>query len=282
MKQNPSRPQTTTPIKTGSILSRAKPIEFDDNDGIKIALYGRSGTGKTTLWATFPKPILALILSGGKKPGELRSVNTKEYRNQIHSLEIDKLDDLRGAISELKQNNPYATVVLDHATGLQDRCLMEILGLSEIPVQKGWGIAKQQEWAQVGLQTKEYLRGILGLSCNVVVIAQERNFNDDSTSDLITPTVGAALSPSTTGWLNSAVDYLANTFIRQKTEEVVTKVGEKSLVTRKPVKGVEYCLRTAPDPVFTTKFRVPKGYDLPDVIVDPTYEKIMEIIIGER
>ena len=47
---------------------------------------------------------------------------------------------------------------------------------------------------------------------------------------------------------------------------------------------VEYCLRTAPSPTYTTKFRVPKENcdGIPDVIVDPDYDKIMELLKGVR
>jgi hypothetical protein len=245
-----------------------------------MAIYGQSGSGKTTLWATFPKPILVLICSGITEAGELRSVNTEEYRDVIHPLYLHDTDDIRKVVDELNQDNPYATVVADHATGIQDFTLKEILGLSSIPSQKGWGIATQQQWGQCTLQTKELLRGLLGLKSNVVIVAQERSFGDDNNSDTIKPVIGAALTPGAASWLNSTVDYIGQMFKRQKSEEVSTKIGDKVMKTRKMVTGVDYCLRTAPDSVYTTKFRVPRSFSVPDVIVDPTYEKIIEVISG--
>lgn len=282
-------PPTTTPTKTVkmkadgglSVFDRVKPIGFDENDGIKMSLYGRSGTGKTTLWATFPKPILAVIISGGKKPGELRSIDTEENRGQIDSFVVEKSDDIRLIVEGLKgEPGRYATVVLDHATGLQDLVLKEILGLEELPIQKTFGFATQQTWGQCGIQTKEYLRALLDLTSNVVIIAQERNFNEEANSELLTPTVGAALSPSVAGWLNAAVDYIGQTFIRQKSEETSTKIGDKVIKTKTPKKGVDYCLRSGPHEVFTTKFRVPKGFAMPEIIVNPDFEKIRSIITG--
>jgi ABC-type lipoprotein export system ATPase subunit len=55
-------------------------VEFSD-DTIQLLLYGRSGTGKTTLWSTFPKPILGVICSGGQRSGELRSVSLEDRRH---------------------------------------------------------------------------------------------------------------------------------------------------------------------------------------------------------
>lgn len=274
---------TQTLQSKGSVLDRIKPIGFDQDAGIKMLLYGRSGTGKTTLWATFPKPILAIVCSGSDQPGELRSIDTPEYRKHISQVVLDKSSEVLELAANLTLGG-FRTVVLDHASGLQDLVLKEILGLDELPQQKTWGLANQQQYGQLGLRLKDLLRGLLNLSCNVVVVAQEREFNVDTTSDLLLPYVGAGLTPSTTGWLNTAVDYICQTYIRQREEEVITTIGQgkaaKQVATRQRVKGVEYALRTAPDPVFTTKFRLPRGRELPDAIVDPTYDKLMNLIRG--
>jgi len=275
------KPKKTRRKKTGSAVDRIAPIGFDEDDGIKINLYGRSGTGKTTLWATFPKPILAVVASGGSKPGELRSINTPEYRKTIHHTLIEKAGDIRELVDHQRDTEKFSTVVLDHATGLQDLVLKEILGLDDLPAQGSWGMARQQDWGQCALQMKELLRSLLSLDCNVVIVAQEREFNTDTEGDLLMPFVGSALTPSVTGWLNPACDYICQTFIRQRTEEKETKIGKKTVRTRSKVGGVDYCLRTAPDPVFTTKFRLPKGTELPDVVVDPTFDKINSLIQGQ-
>ncbi len=268
--------------KSASAVDRIQSIGFDGNSGIKINLYGRSGSGKTTLWSTFPKPILALICSGDSNPGELRSIDTTENRKTIKQVVIDKTDDVREIVDYQMQEGKFKTIVLDHATGLQDLCLKEILGLDELPAQGSWGMAAREQWGQCALQTKEMLRAILNLSinCNVVIIAQEREFNTEIEGELLMPYVGSALTPSVTGWLNPACDYIAHTFIRQRTEEKEIKVGKKTVSKRHKVGGVEYCLRVGPDDVFTTKFRLPKGTVLPEVLVDPSFDKIMELIQG--
>lgn len=271
-----------TPPAVGSVLGRAAPIGFTDDEGIKVLLYGRSGTGKTTLWATFPDPILCVVCSGGNKPGELRSINTPANRDRILAVTLGRSDELREIISDPAVGN-FKTLVLDHASGLQDLTLKEVLGLDELPAQRSWGLASQQQYGQSTLMCKELLRGLLGFDGNVVIIAQEREFNVESGSELITPTVGAGLTPSLTGWLNTAVDYICQTFIRQKEEVKETAVGNKVMKTKVAVPGVEYCLRTGPHAVYQTKFRVPRGSgDLPEVIVNPDYSKIMGLINGSR
>lgn len=256
-----------------------QPDAWDLSDAIKLNLYGRSGTGKTTLWSTFPGPILAIVCSGSIRPGELKSINTPENRKKITAPIVRHVEEIAGLLRGADQ---YATVVLDHASGVQDLVLKEILGLDELPAQRSWGLASQQQWGQCALQTKEVLRAVLNHNGNVVIVAQEREFNSDTDGDeIIAPYVGSALTPSVTGWLNPACDYIGQTFIRRATTTKNVKLGKKVVPKKVPTGKVEYCLRTAPDPVYTTKFRVPKGHPLPQVLVDPTYDKILAVINGQ-
>lgn len=249
----------------------------DDDDGISINLYGRSKTGKTTLWATFPGPILAIICSGGKRPGEMRSIDTPEYRKKINPVILRRTDQLP---EFLEMSNDYQTVVIDHVSSLQDHTLKEVLGLEELPAQKSWGMATQQQYGTCSLRMKEMLRSVLDLSCYRVIVAQERDFNTDTEGDLLMPFVASALTPSVVGWLNPAVDYICQTFIRGKTEEKKIKIGKRTTLQRNRIPGVEYCLRVGPHDVFTTGFRVTKGTELPEFIVDPTFDKINALIQG--
>lgn len=277
-----AKPKRKKTSKKKGVIDRIKEIGFDDDEGIKINLYGKSGSGKTSLWATFPGPILAIICSGGSRPGELRSIDTPANRKKIKSVVIESSSEIPEVIDYQRETEEFATVVLDHASGLQDMKLKEILEIDELPAQMAWGTASREDWGQCALQTKETLRALLSLKCNVVIVAQERNFNTDEDSDsIIMPTVGSALTPSITGWLNPACDYIAQTFIRNKMVTKSRKIGKKTVKTEERGEGVEYCLRVGPDEVFTTKFRVPKERKLEtDIITDPDYSKIMEIIKG--
>jgi hypothetical protein len=247
-----------------------------------MLIYGRSGTGKTTLWSTFPGPIKACICSGGVNPGELKSIDTPENRKKIDPKVIDHTDQINEIIDEAKAGG-IGTFVLDHGSGMQDLTLKQILGLEELPAQKSWGMASQQDYGQSSLMCKELFRAMLSLPCNVVIVAQERTFgNNDDPDSILTPTIGAALTPSVTGWLNPACDYVVQTFIRPKmlTSTKTVKVGNKTKdvsVTARG-KGVEYVLRTEPHDIYQTKFRKPKGQPLPDVIIDPSYQKIVQLI----
>lgn len=277
-KQQPVKKRAAVK-KSSTISDKFQPVDFDADEGIKILLYGRSGTGKTTLWSSFPGKILAIVCSGGNKPGELRSLN-RESRKKTTMLSVANSTEILEAVQHQKETEEFNTVVLDHVTGLQDRVLAEVLGVDTVPAQKGWGLASQQQYGQCTLQCKDILRDMLSLRCNVVIVGQEMSRGTDSESEIIAPCVGVALSPSLAGWLNPACDYVCQTLIRPRLIEKKIKVAGKVKTQTVRGEGVEYCIRTAPHDVYTTKFRVPKGSPLPEFIVDPDYDKIISVIQG--
>lgn len=269
--------------KKTSFEDRIQSLDANLQDrGVKLNVYGPSGSGKTTFAATFPKPILWLVASGGKEPGELISINTAAYRKTIKTFMLQHSNEIDEAIQFMNQPDcPYKTLVLDHSTGLQDMIMVELLGLAEAPVQLSWGFATREQWGAIGIQVKERLRALLSLKQNVVIIAQQREFNTEGDSSVMMPFVASALSPSVVGWLQPAVDYICQTYKKQRTRIVKNVVAGKTVEQKQTVPGADFVLRVGPDPVYTTKIRSPKGsQDLPDVIIDPTYDKLMEIING--
>lgn len=277
-KENPT---ASSKAKAEGVVGRIRPVEFKDS-GLKCLLYGASGSGKTHLWATFPGPILAVVCSGGVNSGELRTL-TAEQRKKTKEVHLESSSEITEIVQYVKDTGSYNTVVLDHASGMSDLILKEILGLEDLPAQRSWGLATQQQYGQLALQCKERFREILSLKGNVVIIAQERTFgggDEAQMSEVIKPTVGAALTPSVTGWLNPACDYVMQTFKRPRMEKVDNKIGKDVVTTERRGKGVDYCLRVEPHDVYMTKFRVPGGVKT-DAIVDPTYDKIVRLIEGK-
>lgn len=286
----PSRPGSRRPNDdTLNVLDRITDISFDPDEGRNFLFYGDSGTGKTTLWSSFPGPILVMICSGGRKPGELLSISKKD-RAKIQTVTLSKpseMDEIiraheAGTLRHGPTGKPYACMVLDHVTGFQDLKQQTIKNWNEIPQQRGFADTTQQEWGEISRQVKEHLAKLLSIRCNVVIIAQERIFlpgNDDKAKSIkasmedagvLKPKVGAALMPGITGWLNPACDYVVQTFIRQREiveEHIDTHKGKelKSYETKK-TPGVQFCARLGKHETFMTKFRVP-GVKLPETIV---------------
>ena len=257
--------------KAEGVASRIQPVGL--SGGVKLLVYGRGKTGKTRMACTFPKKVLVIGTEDGT-----RSVSNVKGVDFVQLESSNELDEL----VELLKGGEYASACLDTAGGLQDLVLKEYLGLTEIVLQKSWGLVKQKDWGPINAQTKKRLHTFLGLAqshgLNIVITAHERQFDSDSESDLIFPTIGAALTPGVTGWLNGAVECICQTFIR---EEMKAKQLTKNTTTSKPTGKSEYCLRVGPHPIFMTGSRVPVGVELPDAIVDPSYEKIRKYIEGE-
>lgn len=281
-KQRGKSPRRKRRAKKKGVVDRIGPIDFEGR-GIKITVYGRSGTGKTQFWSTFPGKILAVVCSGGKDPGELITVNTPELRKKIDQVVLSESDELAELVQMQKEENRYATMVLDHVTDFQNLLLKEVLGIDEVPQQMSWGMAKQEQYGQVSLKIKTHLADLFSLPGNVVCIAQQRNFNTDEEAEGqgLDPFICPALMPSVVSWLLPASNYTVQTFIRNKVIQKKTKLRGKTRVKTVTTDEVEYCIRTAPDPVYATKFRKPKEGELPQCIVDPSYDKIMEIIKGK-
>ena len=258
---------------------------WDVNKSLSVLVYGQSGSGKTTFSSTFPGPILWLVCSGGSEPGELKSINTPAMKRKITPVVLRKAQDFL-AVMDSGICNDFETVILDHGTGLQDFFLMKVMGLEDAPIQNTFGMAQRNDWMQIGIEMKEALRFFLSLSCNRVVVAQEREYNKEKESedDLTKPYVSGSFQPAVIGWLSPACDYLCQTIIRPRTKEVVIEVGGKKIKSTQPVKGIDYCLRVIPDGTHQIKFRNPNHFndDSPEFMVNPTYEKVQAIVEEER
>jgi hypothetical protein len=257
------------PSDAPTVIDRIRPMGFSDDDGIKLLVYGRSGTGKTTLAASAPGNTLWMVASGGLLPGELRSVDTPENRERISEVVLHGPRELDELVEYVNTSGAFHNVVLDHATGAD-----------EVPVAKVWGTASQQQYGAIGVQFKEQVRRLMTLRCNVIIIAHEKVFNGEGTEEMIKPVVGAGLMPSLTDWMNGAADYIVQTFIRQKTGVKQINVGGTVKEQRVKLEEYEYCLRVGTHSVFQTKFRVPRGTPLPEVLVDADFAQIMDLIRG--
>mgnify|MGYP001587408062 CR=1 FL=1 len=222
--------------------------------------YGDTGSGKTTLWGSFPSPIRCLICSGGTLPGELLSLDSPENRKRIRPVVIESSEQLG---EEIK--GEAGTWVLDHLSGLSTLLLKEHLGLSDLPAVLKWGMATQADYGNVNEKCIELLRAFLSLHGEVVIVAQERIFkgkDDRVESDIIKPVVGPAVTPGVCTWLAPACSYVIQTFKRARMKQ--QNVEGVAISTRE--KGVEYCARLEAHDTFITKFRL-HGRVPPDVLV---------------
>lgn len=264
--------------KTDSVIDGIVPVADLPQTGAKFLIYGLSASGKTTMACTFPKPLLLVrpeqVEDGSRSIRTVKGVDATPFLTAPE--QVTELCDYQ------RESGHYKTVVLDGVTKFQDLVMMKVVGMKEAPVQLNWGIATIQDWGVIANEFKTYIRQLLRLAdsgCNVVVLGGERAFNIDAETELLAPAVMIALTPSCTGWLHEVCDFNVHSFIRRKTKTKEKKIGKKTITQKVPAEGVDYCLRVGPDEVYQTKFRVPKGTDLPSVMVDPNYGKLKKYLV---
>lgn len=240
--------------------------------------YGRSGTGKTTIAGSFPKPALLLDF---KDEGTDSVIGIKG----LECRSLSSLDEWETMYWWLKKNHTkFETVIIDTVSQIQQISMVELLGETRNGKPIGqWGSMTQRDFGTVSAFMSEWLMNYRDLAAeglmNVVFIAQDRTFsgeNENAQENEIDPEVGPALFPSVAKRLNASVSVIGNTFIRMKFKEVGGAKGKKK-VKEEP----EYCLRIGPSSAYTTKIRKDKSIVVPSFISDPSYEDILDIIKGE-
>lgn len=234
-------------------------------------IYGRSGTGKTTFAATWPKPLLLVDIreKGTDSIARVEDVDVISIENW------EELEDLYWFLK--KSTHQYQTVVLDQVTQMQD--LAKRRALKDDGKPEDSGIFSQRIWGNIAGMMNTWLlhyRDLDDLGINVCFIAQDRtteSSDEGGSEGQIDPTVGARLMPSVAGFLNAAVKLIGNTFIR---ENYVKEVDDKGKSKRTRI--VEYAMRLGPHSVYLTKLRTGKNIEIPATIVNPTYDAIVSIM----
>ena len=267
------------PIRSGivsGILSEIGPLS-KSTSGLKMLIYGVSGSGKTRLASTFRKPML--LVKADEGTGSIH--NVKGIDEVPKNGRLIRADDVLALVAHQRESKKYKTFVFDHISAYQELVLSEVIG-KPVPTQLGYREIHRNDWGKVAHKMKDVLRAVLELSdtCDILFIAQERGAKEGGEGssdydDMIIPFVNGEMAPSVAKWLNPEVDYICQTFKKMGTEQVKKKVGNKILET--DVEKVQFCLRVGPHPIFLTKFRGIENMEQ-DYIIDPTYEKIAKLI----
>jgi energy-coupling factor transporter ATP-binding protein EcfA2 len=277
MKRAPARspaPVSKQPSFAG-IEDRIVPVS-EIKTPMRLAIYGRAGSGKTTLASSFPA---ALLLDIKEEQGTASVADVKG----LQVFPVEDWDDLEQVYWFLESGkHKFKTLILDTVTQMQELAITRVLEKKKKDVEDagGWGTLTKGDWGDVASLVKTWIMNFRGLKMNVVFIAQERVFNagDEAGGEdgAIAPEVGPRLSPSVRSTLEAAVEVIGHAFVREK---VTRKRGADKKIEETRV--IQFCLRVGPHTYYTTKVRKPKGTITPAFLIDPTYEDLVELRAGE-
>ncbi len=212
----------TAPKLEPTLLSQAMSLS-ETTDNLTCVIYGPSGTGKTHIGSTFPKPILFLDVNEdgektlGKQPG-------------IKILKINTWADVEKVFWELHAGSAYKTIVVDQFSNLLDLAKTEVRRKSKKVkkvkrdddkddiIKDGFS---QRQWGLLGDQMKDHIANLKSIrdQYHIVALAHERIFTaggDEEEETIIAPVIGPNLTPVVEKALLAAFDIVINTHIRDK------------------------------------------------------------------
>lgn len=250
------------------ILDKAVPVQ-SLGTVISALFYGRSGTGKTTIAATFPKDLLLIDIA--EKGTD--SVSDVEGIKVFRMTEWNELEEIYWRLQD--GDTGYKTVVIDAMHSLQD------LAIDQAKADAGKDSDAQTSMKDFGKASglmKQWILNYVDLTTqgiNVIFLAHDRITESEMEGeDMITPEVGPRLMPSVASTMTGSVNIVGHSFIKETIEKPKTAGQKKN-------KTIEYCMRIGPHAFYTTKIRKPKSQILPDFLVDPDFKQLLAIVKGK-
>lgn len=254
--------------KSGGIADRF--IDLTEIDSARlITIWGRSGTGKTTISATAPKPILYLDIKD-KGTDSAKSKGLEE--GDITVLQVESFEDVMDAFDHLMDNpDDFKSVVADHLGALQELAYQKVMD------DNNKTRMSQQLYGFAAELMKEFIDsykdlGDEGILPVFLVQDRTRGGNDEGDSEQLDPEVGPALQPAVAKYLQAASRVVAQTFIDETLDK--SKPG-------KVESKIEYKLRLGPHPYYQTKVTKPIDAEMPDILVNAKIQDIIDVVEGE-
>lgn len=232
---------------------------------LSMLAYGKAGTGKTVFACSFPKPLLLIDI---KEHGHDSVIDVEG----VDLLSCENWAEFEDAYWMLEGGSKYKSVVIDQLTALQ------ALGMLKIREDKGMKpgeVFSQRAWGQLSGLMQQWVgdyRELIQKEVHVCFNCHEKlvKGDEDGGDDRIAPSVGAALMGSVQTFVNGAVSVIGNSFIRENYDK---KTKETS---------IDFCMRVGPHAYYAAKIRRPvSAGPAPDVIVNPTFSKVMKVSKGE-
>lgn len=238
------------------ILDKATPIQELGQSELWV-IYGKSGSGKTNVLSSFPKPLLYLQIGDDGS-------NTIADVDGIDAIRIADIKELKQALQEARLDDHYATVAVDTFS------LMVNEWVDENAVKKSKRMT-QQMWGDLKTDQEEIVKSahILAKKKTVVLTCHEVQDTIEGYEDEITPDVRPSLSKGARTYLEGMANFGIHTAVIQKEKDMPD--GSTKTVS-------VYVCHIGPNPYYWVKTQKSAKIELPDMIVNPTYNKIKKVL----
>lgn len=225
-------------------------------------LWGKSGSGKTHFIATLPKPLLYIQIGDDGS-------NTIAGVEGIKAIRAGTIDRLKQIGEELKTDTKYASVAVDTFSMLTN------VWIDVNAVQKKKKMTMQM-WGDLKIETEELIKiyhevaatHIVALSCH------EATDTIEGMDDEVIPDFGPNTSKGARIYIQGMANYGIH-FTKLKKTVVNKETGEEQEV-------VKYAAHLGANPYYWTKFQIDGSIKLPSTMVNPSYDKIINIIQGGK
>lgn len=242
-----------------SYLDKAMDIDELSHRNLWV-LYGKSGSGKTKVGATFPKPMLYLRIGDDGS-------HTIANVNGIKALQVEKIEELKEIARECIKDKKYASVFADTFSLLVNDWQDEnVIQKKKKMTQQAWGDLKTETEEIIKLFHQVALHHYAILSCH------EATDSIEGMEDEILPDVRPSVSKGARTYLEGMANYGIHCTKLQKT--VVINGEEKEVV--------RYAAHLGANPYYWTKFQIDPSIKIPRVMYNPSFNKITKLIGGNE
>lgn len=226
----------------------------DAKQAFGLCIYGRGGSGKTTLVGTMPGK--GLVIDVPQVEGGTLVLEDKADRIDVVPVETwNDVDDIFWYLKGGKHD--YRWVAIDSITAFQELAKRKVIKERDLDADPH--TISLQEYGKMGQLIGELVYRFRTLSVHTIWIAQERQHGSDDSGHVtgpdIIPSALASLMPS------------------------MMLVGRLS-VQYNAEGGMDRIFRIGPHSDYYTKVRAKPGKDVPPVIIRPDLNVILRYLLG--
>lgn len=239
------------------LIDNAVPISELGQSNLWV-VYGKSGSGKTELVSTFPKPLLYIQIGDD-------GANTISQKEGIDALRIENPTQLKEVLQEARLDKNYATIVVDTFS------LVVNEWVDGNAVKKGKRMTMQM-WGDMKTDQEELIKlaHILAKDRIVVLTAHEVADTIEGFEDEITPDVRPSLSKGARTYLEGMSNFGIHTAVLQREKDMPDGSTKVESV---------HVAHLGSNPYYWVKTQKPANIKLPDKLINPTYGKITKLLL---